>query len=171
MEAPENVSWLAMVLAMAIIAGLSVAYYISMMMGSLEEDLYIRVIRSEYVSNSPFSLAKGPMYSVLPTFLQGSSKEEGVGGGYLIDLRIGNMMGEPLGELEFVPIGFGRGEVFLSTGESITSGYHLDKPIPPKGSLELSIYIPSDYVPGEKVLLVKGILENGRVASKSVSIP
>ncbi len=171
METPENVSWVALVLAIAIVVGLFIAYQTTISARELEEDIYVRILRSEYLPASPFLLGRDGIYSSGPYQISSGSYLNSPNGGYAIDLRIGNLGSSPIVEIRFKTIGFGRGEVYLITGENVTSGYHLDDPLNPKESLELSIFIPSDYVPSGKILVVEGTLESGKVVSKSVKVP
>ncbi len=169
METPENVSWIAIVLAVAIVVGLFIAYQTSITAKELGEGIYVRILRSEYLSAPPFLLGGDKIYSSPSSSLNGSLG--GTSGGYAIDLRIGNMEDFPIVKIMFKTIGFGHGEVYLITGENITDGYTLEDPLDPKESLELSIFIPSEYVPSGKVLVIEGILESGRAASKCVEVP
>ncbi len=170
METPENVSWVVIVLATAIVVGLFIAYQTTISARELEEDIYVRILRSMYLPESPFLLGGDGIYSGSYPISSGSYLD-GPTGGYAIDLRIGNLGSAPIVEIRFKTIGFGRGDVYLITGENVTSGYHLDDPLNPKESLELSIFVPSDYVPSGKILVVEGTLESGKAVSKSVEVP
>ncbi len=170
METPENVSWVVIVLATAIVVGLFIAYQTTISARELEEGIYVRILRSEYLPESPFLLADDSVYSSsYPIYSSGYPRDPT--GGYAIDLRISNAGGAPIVELRFETIGFGHGEVYLITGENITGGYHLGTPLNPKESLELSLFVPSEYVTGGKVLVVEGTLRNGKIVSKSVEVP
>jgi len=168
-ETPENLSWVVMVLAVAIVVGLFIAYQTSISAKELGEGIYVRILRSEYLPQSPFSLGGEFIYSSshIPPHIPSISSS----GGYSIDLRVGNLEDAALVELRFKTVGFGYGEVYLATGVDVTGGYSLENPLNPKESLEISLFIPSEYIPGEKILVVEGVLEDGRVASKSVEVP
>ncbi len=170
METAENVSWIAIVLAISIVVGLFIAYQTTISARELEEDIYVRILRSEYLPEPPFNLASDAIYSFsYPTSLYGYLRDPT--GGYAIDLRISNAGSSPIVKLQFKTLGFGRGEVYLITGENVTGGYQLDAPLDPKESLELSLFIPSEYVPSGKILVVGGTLDNGKIVSKSVEVP
>ena len=170
METFENVSWIVIVLVTAIVVGLFIAYQTTISARELEEDIYVRILRSEYMPEPPFSVGEDFICSGSYPISSGDYLE-GPTGGYAIDLRIGNAGSAPIVEIRFRTVGFGRGEVYLITGEDITSGYRLHPPLKPKETLELSLFIPSEYVPSGKVLVVEGRLESGKVVSKSVEVP
>ncbi len=169
METPENLSWVMIVLATAIVVGLFIAYQTTISARELEEGIYVRILRSEYLPESPFQIGRDVMCS--GSYPVSWEDHLGATGGYAIDLRIGNAGSAPIVEIRFRTVGFGRGEVYLITGENVTNGYRLDDPLNPKETLELSLFIPSEYVPSGKVLVVEGELESGRVVSKSVEVP
>ncbi len=169
METPENLSWIAVVLATAIVVGLFIAYQTTISVRELEEDMYVRVLRSEYLPEPPFMLGGDDVYGGSYPVSRGDL--EGTSGGYAIDLRIGNAGSAAIVEIRFRTIGFGRGEVYLINGENVTSGYRLATPLDPRETLEISIFVPSGYVPSGKVLVVEGALESGKVVSKSVEVP
>ncbi|GEM_PF-3361281 len=170
METPENLSWIAIVLAVAIIVGLFIAYQTSISAKELGQGIYVRILRSEYLSQPPFLHGDGGIYSSGSSGYSGGSFE-GASGGYAIDLRIGNMESSPIVRIKFKTVGFGHGEIYLMTGENITDGYLLEDPLDPKESLELSVFIPSKYVPSGKVLVVEGLLEDGRTTSRCARVP
>ncbi len=169
METVENLGWLAIILTAAIIIGLSIAYVTMISSQEVGKEIYVRVLRAEYITESPLSYREnGELFNIQR---RPPSSKSISSGGYLIDLRIGNLEDRPLVRIKFHTIGFGSGEIFLISGERITEGYELSEPLKPRDNIELTIFIPSEYVPSGKVLVVEGIFDDGRSASETVMIP
>ncbi len=170
METAENLSWLIIVLSVAVVVGLFLAYQTYISAHQIGESIYVRVLRSEYITSPPFSLGLGEkgLYDVR---MPGNHRGECGSGGYIVDLRIGNMGEGPIVEIRFRSMGFGRGQFYLISGENITDGYVLEDPLQPGQSMEVSLFIPSDYVPSGKILLITATFSNGRDVTKSVQVP
>ncbi len=150
----EKLVWVILAIITASMVGVFLMGRLIPQTQQVGQSMYVRLIKSTYMGELPTS-----------------------GSGYVITLRIvnGGEGGRNITSLAFQPVGFGassgNSHVYLPDGTEITSGYNLTTPVPPKGTVDVTILVPSPYVSTGKSLVVTATFDDGTTSAISVMIP
>ncbi len=176
----EKIVWIVLALLAASMVGMLLFDKLIPETEQVGQRFYVRLIKSSYVENLPLTTtvsSHGNTLLLSVITATGSEPTESIpSGGYVISLRIvnGGEEGLDIVALKFTPVGFGVPEnplIFLPDGTDVTEGYPLPSHIPPKGTLDVTILIPSEYVDKEKTLVVTATFSDQTESSQSVPIP
>ncbi|GEM_PF-1820428 len=177
----EKIVWVVLALLAASMVGMILFDRLLPGTEQVGQRFYVRLIKSSFVENLPITAPTSywgnqALMSIIDADRRGSLDETIPSSGYVVSLRIvnGGEGGPDIVALRFTPVGFGVPEnpyVFLPDGTDISDGYFLPYHIPPKGTSDVTVLIPSNYVDREKVLIVTATFNDGTESSQSVPIP
>ncbi|MCD6243995.1 MAG: hypothetical protein J7J65_02010 [Candidatus Korarchaeota archaeon] len=144
----ETVVWVALALVVVAVVGLFLMGNVFTASQQTSQKFYARLINSEY----------SPQY-----------------GGYIISVRVVNTGegGSSINSLEFHAVGFSGDTVTVdadlsdSDADDTLSNLNLG----PRESRDITVGVQSDYVSGEKALVIKATFDDGTTGEVSVTIP
>ncbi len=178
----EKVVWIVLALIAASMVGMLLFDRLLPETEQVGQRFYVRLIKSSFMENlpltttTPSNLGSPVLMSIVTSTGGGPLNGAIPSSGYMISLRIVNGGEERLDiiALRFTPVGFGvpgNPYVFLPDGTDISEGYPLPSHIPPKGTSDVTVLIPSQYVDKEKALVVTATFSDQTESSQSVPIP
>ena len=177
----EKVVWIVLALLAASMVGVLLLDRLLPEAEQVGQRFYVRLIKSSFMENLPVTTTASDrgdvvLMSVRAQARDGTPHQTVPSSGYVISLRVvnGGEGGLDITSLKFTPVDFGvpgNPYVFLPDGTDISDGYQLPSYIPPKGSLDVTILVPSHYVGREKVLVVTATFSDQTESSQSVRIP
>ncbi len=177
----EKVVWIVLALLAASMVGMLLFERLLPEAEQVGQRFYVRLIKSAFTENLPITTTvsdrSGIFLMSIGTSAGGKPSRGSIpSSGYVISLRVvnGGEGGLSIVSLRFTPVGFGVSGspyVFLPDGRDISDGYQLPSHIPPKGSMDVTVLVPSRYVDKEKVLVVTATFSDQTESSQSVRIP
>ncbi len=178
----EKIVWIVLALLAASMVGMLLFERLLPGTEQVGQRFYVRLIKSSFLENLPLTTTtvsrsgSGYLMSIASSGTGGSLAETVPSSGYVISLRVvnGGEGGLDIVALGFTPVGFGvpgNPYVYLPDGTDISEGYTLPSHIPPRGTLDVTVLIPSRYVAQEKALVITATFSDQTKSSQSVPIP